>query len=249
MADDISTNDTPDEAITPAEDPILASLEDTEDTTEVEADEKPSEEAEVVDETPDETESEAEGKPEPEQEEEDGELPPDPKEEARKRYEERQRAIAERESRVREQTEDYVSQGEDEYDQRLRAMEVQQYSNLIANNEQKLITEFERVKANPELSIFNPDSPEFSERVYNKALQDYNAGYVSYDTNGNMVEVKSSLYDHLTETAELLRGATQQGQFQQVKATKTMRNRADSKPAAPPKETQKDPILDVLSAD
>lgn len=246
MADDESTNDVPAEAVEePAEDPILSALGDTEDDQDEQA-------VEEVAETPDDEESEAEGEPTPEQEgDDDDDESYDTKEEARQRYEERQRVIAEREARVREQTEEYVSEGEDEYDQRLRAMEVSEYSNLIAKNEQTLINDFERAIADPSLQIFNPDSESFNDRAYNKAVKDYNAGYVGYDQNGNMTEIKGSLYEHLQETADLLKGASRSGAVQQVRASKNVRRNADTKPAASPQRggSSKDPILEVLSAD
>lgn len=240
---------------TPAEDPILESLSDTEDESPVidkpEQSDEPTEEE--VEETPSDEEPEAETPPEGEQtDEEVEEAQPelDPKEEARRRYEERQKAIAERQQRIQEQSKDYVEGAEDEYDQRLRAMEVKQYADLVENNENKLITEFERVKANPDLQIFNPENKElFNERAYDKALRDYNAGYVSYDQYGNMTEIKGSLFEHLTETAELLQGAVKSGAVQQVRATKQMRSSADTKPAATPKATPKDDILDILKSD
>lgn len=234
---------------TPAEDPILDSLSDTEDESPVI--ERPTEDP--VEETPSDEDTEAETPPEgeqPDEEVEEGQPELDPKEEARRRYEERQRVIAEREARVQEQTKDYVEGAEDEYDQRLRAMEVQKYSENIERNEEKLVTEFERVKANPDLQIFNPDNKElFNERAYDKALRDYNAGYVEYDQNGNMVGIKGSLFEHLTETAELLQGAVKSGAVQQVRATKQMKANADTKPAATPKTTPKDEILDILKSD
>ena len=233
---------------TPAEDPILDTLADTEDESAV-----IEKSADPVEETPEEKEPEAETPPEgeqPQEETEDIEPEVDPKEEARRRYEERQRVQQERRARVQEQTTDYVQQGEDEYDQRLRSMEVQQYSALIENNENQLITEFERVKANPDLQIFNPENKEtFNERAYDKAMRDYNAGYIGYDQNGNMTEIKGSLFEHLTETAELLQGAVKSGAVQQVRAAKKMQTTADTKPAATPKTTAKDDILDILQSD
>lgn len=234
---------------TPAEDLILSSLSDTEDQ---------SESSEAVVETPNNEVSEAETKSEDSEESEveqpiektDGiDTPVDPKEEARRRYEERQRVIAERKARVQEQTKDYMSDAENEYDQRLRAMEVQKYSELIESTENKLITEFERAKVNPNLQIFNPESDQFNQKIYDKALRDYNAGYVEYDRNGNMVGLKGSLYEHLTETAELFQGAIKSGQIQQVRAARQMKSNADVKPAASPKESTKDPILDILKSD
>lgn len=89
----------------------------------------------------------------------------------------------------------------------------------------------------------------FDDRAYSKAIKDFNAGYISYDNNGNMVGIKGSLFEHLTETAELLQGAVKRGAVQQVRDAKAMRTNADSKPAAPPKETARDPVLEILLAD
>ena len=236
---------------TPADDPILSLLSDTEDAPE--ADTTPVEEAEAVEETPSDEEAEAETPPEgepTEDEVEEAQPELDPKEEARRRYEERQQAIAERRDKIAEQNNEYVNAAEDEYDQRLRNMEVKQYADLIENNENKLIGEFERVKANPDLQMFNPDNKEtFSQKAYDKALRDYNAGYVEYDANGNMVGIKGSLFEHLTETAELFGDAVKTGAVQQARATKQMRSNADAKPAATPKTAPKDDILDILKSD
>lgn len=175
--------------------------------------------------------------------------PTDPAEIARQRYEERQLAKANRRAEVQEQNKTYVEDATDEYDRRLRNMEVQRYADTIEHNENTLVTEFERAKANPELQIFNPTSPEFNQRLYEKTLKDYNAGYLAYDENENLVQVKGSLYEHLQETADLYRGAVKHGQVQQVRDSRKTRSNADTKPAAQPKETVKDPILEVLMSD
>ena len=254
MQDDTSATDTQvaDPVVeTPVPDDVLNILSDTEDQAPAEVVE--TQETEESDET--ETPAEVEAT-EDETETEDPELQTgeeeevDPKVEAQRRYEERQQAKAEREARINNTAKEYIDNGEDEYDQRLRAMEIDNYKRTIESTENTLISEFERVKANPDLQIFNPDNKEtFNSRAYDKAIRDYNAGYVNYDQNGNMVGVKGSLFEHLTETAELLSGAVKSGAVQQVRATRQMRSGADSKPAAQPKEAPKDDILDILKSD
>lgn len=225
---------------TPESDQILEALDTDDDNT-------PS----VVDEKQEQEQPEAEAPVEGEQEESDEDLQPesDPKEEARRRYEERQRVRQERESQVLELGQEFIKNGEDEYDQRLRAVEVERYNERVTANEDKLINEFERVKANPELQIFNPDSEEFNPKAYQKAIKDFDAGYVQRDELGNMFGIRGSLFEHLTETAELLRGAQKSGAVQQVRAVKQMRTNADIKPAASPRETQKDTVMEVLLSD
>jgi hypothetical protein len=235
----------------PEPDPIAAVLSDTDGTEESVAEETPEPEEDQEPETPPEVEQPKE------EESEEPDLQPeepeeiDPKEEARRRYEERQQAQAERRERVQQQNQAYIDEaGDDEYEIRLRNMEVQRFTELVENNENKVISDFERAKANPELQIFNPENKElFNQRAYDKAMRDYNAGYISYDSNGNMIEIKGSLYEHLTETADLLQGAVKSGAVQQVRATRQMKSSADTKPAAPLKETAKDPILEVLQSD
>jgi hypothetical protein len=229
------------ENTTPAEDPILSALSDTEDSSD-----------EPVVETPNEEVSEAETEPEVEQpieKTDEIDTPVDPKEEARRRYEERQAYREEQRAKIAKETESYTAEAQDEYDQRLRAMEVQRYTELIENTQDKLVTEFERAKANPDLQMFNPESDKFNQKIYEKAIRDYNSGYINYDTNGNMVGLKSSLYEHLTETADLFQGAVKTGQIQQVRDSRQMKSRADVKPAATPKVIDKDPILEMLQSD
>lgn len=255
MEDEQSTAPVETQVDAPVADPILDILNDTEDTKATSPE---------VEETPDPVEDEAETTPEVEPTEEETEelqTEVDPKEEARRRYEERQQLNAQRraaiEAEARQEAEKYVGESSDEYDQRLRATEArdsvreaQQYVNNIEHNESTLVNEFERVKANPDLQIFNPDNKDqFNQKAYDKALRDYNAGYLEYDQSGNMVGIKGSLFEHLTETAELFQGAVKSGAVQQVRATRRMRSTADVKPAATPKETAKDPILDILKSD
>jgi len=230
----------------PASDDVLSILNDTEDapTENVETVEETLEEQEV-----DEAESPTEGEVS-EEESEELQANDDPKEEARRWYEERQKAKADQAAKAQQASEDYINQVDDETEQRIRTIEAREYVRTVENNLSTLVNEFERVKANPDLQIFNPDNKDtFNERAYNKAIRDYNAGYLGYDENGSLIQIKGSLYEHLTETADLLKDAVNDGAVQQVRATKKMRANADTKPAAPPKEAQKDQILDILSSD
>lgn len=246
MEEDNTSTEVVESTTPPESDKIAEILEDTEDPN-------PVIDREEVVETPEvkatEDETPSEGEQEPEEQTEEVETEVDPKEEARRRYEARQAAIQERKQRVAKASEEHLKGAEDEYDERLRAMESENYARTVEHTENTLINEFERAKTSPELQIFNPESPEFNQKAYDKAMRDYNAGYVTYDTYGNMVGIKGSLYEHLTETAELLQGAVKSGAVQQVRATRKMQSNADTKPAATPKETAKDPILDILNSD
>lgn len=225
------------ESTMPESDPILDVLSDTESPEAVET-----QEAEV---------SEPETEPEVEQPQQEDELAQeiDPKEEARRRYEERQAFREEQRKKIAEQTSEYTNEAIDEFDQRLRNVESQRYVELVENTQEKLVNDFERATSNPDLQIFNPKSPEFNQKLYSKAIKDFNEGYITYDTNGNMVGTKSSLYEHLKETADLYKDAIKSGAVQQVRAARQMKSNSDIKPAATPKEPAKDAILDILKSD
>lgn len=237
--------------VQPAEDLILNTLSDDDSQSDDSTDSSNADETQNEDDTEAETKSQSDDESEVEQpkEEDNEDQVIDPKEEARRRYEERQAFRAEQRAKIAKETETYTAEAQDEYDQRLRAMEVQRYQELIENTQDKLVSEFERAKVNPDLQMFNPDSKEFNQKIYDKAMRDFNSGYITYDSNGNMVGLKSSLYEHLTETAELYSGAVKSGQFKQVRDSKQMQSKADVKPAASPKEITKDPILDILKSD
>ena len=246
MEDEQSTGVDVATEVTSAEpDPILDALAGDEEQVEQNTDDQSTDTEEVKD-----AEAAPAAEELPEEEAEDLQPEDDPKEIARRAYEERQRARAEREARVMAASQEYVSQAEDDVDQRLRTMEAQEYNRSIEHVENTLIGEFERAKADPDLQLFNPENKEsFNQRAYDKAMRDYNAGYIDYDANGNMVGIKGSLIEHLKETAELLNGAVRTGAVQQVRATRTMRNNADVKPAATPKAPQKDTIMEILKSD
>jgi len=245
MEDEQST--APQQADSPAEDQILSTLSDTEDQNSSEP---------VVEETPEVEAPEAEVEQTTEElpaESEELQAEDDPKEIARKQYEVRQQLRAEREARVRQVTDPYVAEATeagDEVEARLRNMEADRYIEKVERVTESFVNEFERAKADPDLQIFNPENAEtFNQRAYDKALRDFNAGYIEYDGNGNMIGLKGSLIEHLKETAELLNSAQKSGAVQQVRATRTMRASADTKPAATPKAPEKDQILEILQSD
>lgn len=123
----------------------MSILNDTEDapTENVETVEETLEEQEV-----DEAESPTEGEVS-EEESEELQANDDPKEEARRWYEERQKAKADQAAKAQQASEDYINQVDDETEQRIRTIEAREYVRTVENNLSTLVNEFERVKANP----------------------------------------------------------------------------------------------------
>jgi hypothetical protein len=182
----------------------------------------------------------------------------DPAENARRRYEERQAAIAERKASVDQRVQEYVNApsidqtGQEvevtDAERRIRAIEAAEFSRKVENNVNKVVSEFERIKTDPELEMFDEDSENFNKKATDKAFKEFVNGYEVFDDYGNLIEVKGSLYQHLKETADLLQGAVKSGQIKQVRDGRKMKTNADAKPAATPKETEKDPIMEILKS-
>ena len=230
------------------QDPILSALDDTAtdnsqtiDETETENNTEPAEVEETESETT-EPETEAEANAEAE---ESVEL--DPKDEARRRYDERQAFKKEQEKNIQIQNQDYIDEAENDLALQVRNLEVKEYQRVVENTQEKIMNDYERVIADPSLQIFNPKSTEFNEKAYDYALRNYN-DKIEYH-NGNTVGFKETLFNHFKETAELLQGAVKSGAIQQVRAGRQMKATADIRPAASPKETTKDPILDILKSE
>lgn len=255
----------------PEPDPILESLKNEDDQPAEDAEEKPENsvkepekpaEQEVEEKKESEAEdenlkSEQEDQSEPKEDTEEGkEL--DPKEEARRRYEERQKVKAATRAQIEDHTKDFINDPNvDEAEQRLRRMEVNDFQRTVENTQNTLVSEIDRVKANPDLQIFNPESEKFDSKLYEYAIAIYNDAYIDYDQfkkeDGTIdyfpIGLKKSLFEHLKKTAELYRGSFESGQFQQVRDQKKMKINADSKPAAPPQEKTEDPLTKELLSD
>ena len=99
------------------------------------------------------------------------------------------------------------------------------------------------------MQIFNQDSSDYNPRLYEYAIKTFNDAYIERDQAENPVGLKKSLFEHLKETAELYKDAVNAGQIKQVRDTRKMKSSADSKPAAQPKEVQKDALMEVLMSD
>jgi len=237
----------------PESDKVLDELSDTEGDSEEDSKDPKDVPKEKADETDDKTTPDDETTPDGEADtdkkddkEEKIEPQVDAKEEARKGYDARQ---AERKAKTDEETSNYVAESADDSEKRIRNMEVIQFNNMIQHNENTVVGEYDRVKADPNLQMFNPESEEFNEKLTGKFVKLYEDANIKADANGNLIEVKGSLYEHLKETAGLFKGAIKDGKMQQVRDSNKNKSNSDPKPAAPPPEKKVDPIMEALSSD
>jgi len=225
--------------------------ESTEETT----NEETSEESQETEEDGQAEESEGE-ESESNSEEDDSQEQAESPEEAQKRHnaEMAQRRIAEREAqrlaKLEQDQHQYISEAETDADRLVREIEVERYANKVKANEGTILTEFERVKADPSLQIFNPESKEFRPDLYGELTDVFDKAYTSYDQYGNIVEVKGSLYQTAKKWGQLWSKEAIVNQAKGQKVARQQSSKAEvtgASAAKPQKET--DPLMDLLLSD
>lgn len=227
----------------------------TEESTEEETSEE-SQETEDVGETEESEVEEAESESEEPEEESQEETPEESEEEAQRRHnaEMAQRRIAEREAQRLAKLQDdqmaYIKEAETDADRLVREIEVQRYADKVKANENTILTEFERVKADPALQIFNPESKEFRPDLYQELTEVFDKAYTGYDQYGNILEVKGSLYQTAQKWGKLW---SKEAKVNQAKGQKVARRQSTKSEVTgasapkPPKQT--DPLMDILLSD
>ncbi len=241
MSDDLFGTDD-EELETPVEETSNESAEES-------SNEETSEESQETEEV-----SEAEESEDEETESEDDSQ--ESEEDAQKRHnaEMAQRRIQEREAQrlaqLHQDQQAYVGEAESDADRLVRQIEIERYANTVKANESQVLTEFERVKADPSLQIFNPESKDFNPDLYNELTEVFDKAYVSYDKYGNILQVKGSLY----QTAKKWGGIWgKQAKINQAKGQKIASKQSAKSEvtgaSAPKAPKDKDPLMDILLSD
>jgi len=221
--------------------------ESTEESTNEETSEE-SQETEDDGQTEESTEDESESNSEESQEESP--------EEAQKRHnaEMAQQRIAQREAerlaKLQDDQQKYITEADSDADRLVREIEVERYANKVKANEGTILTEFERVKADPSLQIFNPESKEFRPDLYGELTDVFDKAYTSYDQYGNIIEVKGSLYQTAKKWGQLWskEAIVNQAKGQKVARQTSSKAEVTGASAAKPPKTN-DPLMDLLLSD
>lgn len=225
--DETSFEDQDDDETEEADDLGEAALEDTE----------PAESEEESNE--DETEDEAEAEPDVEEKEVNT-----TSEDVKKHNAEMAaRRIAEKQAREQAklaQQQEYLQEAEDDKDLALRQLQIEAYNNRVDRNRSVLDSGIEKAVASIEL--FRDGSPEVKEELARR-LEDFEAKYVKYDSNGDPIQVKGDVYAYLTNEADSIRRILSSGARQQVKAKTKAKARTETLPSRAPKEPKIDPDL------
>jgi len=232
--------------------------ESTDTTVEVEeetTDEAQADTNEVEEESQDESDteevSESEEEPEAQAEEE-------PDDEAIKAHnaEMAQRRIAQRDARRQQEAallqaqRQYVEEAESDAQRLVNELHIERYNQTVQNNEKAILTEYERVKADPALQIFNPESKEYRPDLFNELQETFEKGYTQVDEWGNVVAVNASFYDKAKQWGNMW---NRQAKISEAKASsnlkKSMSKAEPQSNSAPRPAKNKDPLMDLLTSD
>lgn len=256
MADDANTTPVVTEESTDPGDTEIDEIDfDDEETTESSSDESANSEQQGDESEPEQAgeQEEAEAE-EPEQgTEAEDESPDEPKtnaEWAQRRIQQKQER--ERQLQEAEQTQqEYIQEAESDADRLVRTIEVERYRNTVKANESQILTEMERIKADPQLQVLNPDNKaEFNEGLYNLFQNSFEASHVSVDKFGNVIGVNASLYEKAKEWGKTFRGVAVANQAKGQKAAR--RNLSKAEPPSntnSPQTRQSDPLMELWESD
>lgn len=143
----------------------------------------------------------------------------------------------------------------DDLARKLEILEAKQWIDTVERNQSNIVTENSR--AQQEIPLFNPNSPEFNPIVYQAAIDRFNQAYVvtdeesgqvvgAYDRNGNQVSLLNYLQQEASYMSQVVQKTTEQSQQTAQKAEAKMRAKAVN-PSNPGKVTSSgDELQDLL---
>jgi hypothetical protein len=167
-----------------------------------------------------------------------------------------QRRIAEREARRQQEAallqaqRQYVEEAESDAQRLVNELHIERYNQTVKANEQAILTEYERVKADPALQIFNPDSKEFKTDLFNELSETFEKAHTQVDEWGNVVAVNASFYDKAKQWGNMW---NRQAKISEAKASSNLKKTASKvepqSNSAPRPTKTKDPLMDLLTSD
>lgn len=145
-----------------------------------------------------------------------------------------------RDSKVKQDQVDYLSQAEDERDLVVKQLQVDAYNNRIEINRDKLTNSYE--KALNSFDILRDESPEIKAAV-DEAIDAFQAMNVTIDSYGNPLEVRGDLYKYLQTKADSIKNLAGLGARNQINSKTKEKSKVLTPPGKPPKESKEDPDL------
>ena len=158
------------------------------------------------------------------------------KQQAEQRIQERQQRAAS----LKDSQQQYVADAEDDKDLVDRQQRVELYDIRVEVNTNKLMNGYE--KAIKDFEILSDSSPAVQAEL-NKALDDFQALYVTIDAYGNPREVRGDLYSYLQNKADSISNLTSLGVRKQEKSKSKEKSKTIVTPSRAPREPKVDPDL------
>jgi hypothetical protein len=156
---------------------------------------------------------------------------------AQKRIADKQAKEADRQK----QYDEYIADAQDDTDRALREVRLEAYIGRIERNAAKIETGLDKaVAAIPELT---KGTPEFKEAL-NDAYNEFLADKVTWDQNGDPIEIKGDVLQYLQAKANSFRKLEQTGARKQEQKKSVQKTKTDVVPTRAPKEAKSDPLLD-----
>jgi len=151
--------------------------------------------------------------------------------------------IAEKQAKEKarqEQQQKYLDEAEDAKDLALRQLQIDAYNNRVERVSNKLTNGIEKAVAG--IDLFQTGPPEVKEALAS-SLEKFERMYVTYDSNGDPIDVKADVYEYLQTEADSIRRILNTGARNQVKAKEKAKARTETLPSRAPKEPKVDPDL------
>lgn len=254
MADKESTTTAPvEDAVTSTnEEPIDdgKSLEDSDVSFEDFEDEDEADESETETEDTEPTDTEEESGDDVDSKEESTETPETElsdedkrKAENKSHAEQRIREKQQRDTVLKKEQTEYVSETQDPIEIAVRQLQVDAYNNKTDANTNKLTNDYER--ALKDFPILGDKSPAIQKEI-DDAITAFDARYTTFDQYGKPVDVRGDLYSYLQSKADSIEKLTGLGATKQTKDKVREQSKTLQTPVRSPKQPKSDAMLDAF---
>lgn len=160
---------------------------------------------------------------------------------AREAFERREAARLAKEQAKREAEQQYIKNAENDQDKALRVLQVNAYNLQVQTNQNALQNGIDKAMAH--IDLMSSKDPVIRDEMLN-AVDEFEAYNVVKDKNGDPVEVRGDLFEHLQKKAAAIRRLAGLREKQRSNDRANTRARTVVTPSRKPKEAAKDPLLE-----
>lgn len=126
-------------------------------------------------------------------------------------------------------------------------LEVQAYNSKVYETQVQLESDSQRVVQ--DFPIFDPESSEYIPELAEQARQNLQKAIVTDQNTGQIIGFNQSPYQIYKPIADAYKMSSIRGKIEGQRATEKMLANVDAPASVTPRETKKDPLLEILSSD